>query len=213
MHLKVNEIYQSIQGESSFAGLPCIFIRTSGCSLRCSWCDTAYAFYEGKERSFESILEEIAKYNCFLVELTGGEPLDQKNAYLFLTALCDAGYTVLLETGGHRPIATLDPRVHCIMDVKCPTSRMKKSNRWENLQHVSKKDEVKFVIGNREDYEWALGIVHNYRLSEITNPLFAPVHDELHPRQLTEWILADKAPVRFQVQLHKYIWGKDAQGV
>lgn len=213
MDLKINEIYYSLQGESSFTGLPCVFIRTTGCSLRCHWCDTEHAFYEGKTHSLEAILQTIEPYQCPLVLLTGGEPLDQKASYDLLRLLCEAGYTVLVETGGHRSIAEVDPRVHCIVDMKCPSSGMVKANRFKNLEIVSKKDEVKFVIGTREDYLWAMEIVKQYRLSEVSNPLFSPVHEALPAAELAQWILADKSKVRMQIQQHKVIWGKDATGV
>ncbi len=213
MELQINEIYQSIQGESSFVGVPCVFIRTMGCSLRCRWCDTEYAFYQGKGHSFEDLLQQVRQFNCALVELTGGEPLDQKNSYDFLKILCDEGYTVLLETGGHKPIETIDHRVHIIMDLKCPSSKMQKHNEMANLNFLKKKDEVKFVIGNRQDYEWAVGIVQEYQLSQITNPLFSPVFDEIDPQELVQWLLSDQLSVRFQLQLHKLIWGKDTQSV
>lgn len=213
MDLKINEIYYSLQGESSFTGLPCVFIRTTGCSLRCHWCDTEHAFYEGKTYPLETILQTIEPYQCPLVLLTGGEPLDQKASYDLLRLLCEAGYTVLVETGGHRSIAEVDRRVHCIVDMKCPSSGMMKANRFKNLEIVSKKDEVKFVIGNHEDYLWAMEIVKQYGLSEVSNPLFSPVHEALPPAELAQWILADKSKVRMQIQQHKVIWGKDATGV
>lgn len=213
MKLKINEIYYSLQGESSFMGLPCIFIRTTGCSLRCRWCDTEHAFYQGEFYCLEAILKEIKKYHCTLVLLTGGEPLDQKASYLLLSLLCDEGYTVLVETGGHRSIAEIDPRVHCIVDMKCPSSGMMKANRLENLKRVSKKDEVKFVIGNQDDYLWAMEIVDKYQLSEVSNPLFSPVYNTLPTIDLAQWILSDNSKVRLQIQQHKVIWGKDAMGV
>lgn len=213
MNLKINEIYHSIQGESSFAGLPCVFIRTTGCSLRCRWCDTDYAFQGGEVRSIASILDEVKNYHCQLVELTGGEPLDQKGSIDLLKALCDTGYTVLMETGGHLSLENVDSRVHCIMDVKCPSSKMSKLNRLENLKRITKKDEVKFVIADRNDYEWAIQKVDEYHLSEVSNPIFSPVYEELSPMVLAQWILEDQKPIRFQIQQHKYIWGKDTKGV
>lgn len=207
MHLKINEIYHSIQGESSFVGLPCVFIRTTGCSLRCRWCDTTHAFQEGEELDFEQILTRVSSYGIPLVELTGGEPLDQEPSYDLLHELCEKGYTVLIETSGHRPIETIDPRVHRIVDVKCPSSRMQKMNRLENLQHVNKKDEVKFVIANREDFDWAAQMVKEHDLVNRTRPLFSPVFGELEGRQLADWIVLDKLQVRFQTQLHKSLWG------
>ena len=213
MDLEINEVYYSIQGESSFVGRPCVFVRTARCSLRCRWCDTTYAFEVGIKRTFTDLYAEIARYQCPLVEVTGGEPLDQPNTYPFLRELCDQGYQVLIETGGHRPIEIIDPRVHIIMDLKCPSSKMMKRNRLENLAHLSRKDEVKFVIGNREDYEWAREMVKNHQLSQSTQPLFSPVFGELPPAELVEWIKADKLAVRFQLQLHKIIWDPQTKGV
>lgn len=211
--LKINEIYHSVQGESSFTGLPCVFIRTSGCSLRCRWCDTDYAFYQGTERSIEEILTEVKSYGCPLVEVTGGEPLDQPETFELLKTLCNEGYTVLLETGGHRSIEAVDPRVHCIVDVKCPGSHMERRNHWVNFNYVSKKDEVKFVIAHEEDYLWARDLVRLHRLDEKTHLLFSVVDGELEPQTLVEWILRDHLPVRFQLQLHKVVWGKNAKSV
>jgi len=164
--IKVNEIYYSIQGESSNAGLPCIFIRLTYCNLRCAYCDTEYAFYEGKDYSIEEIISEIKKYNCNLLEITGGEPLVQEGAYELMQQLCDTGYEVMLETGGSLPIETVDRRVKIIMDLKCPSSKMVLKNRYENIMFLKPKDEVKFVIGNREDYEWTKGIIREYSLKD-----------------------------------------------
>lgn len=213
MSLKINEIYHSIQGESSFMGIPCVFIRTSGCSLRCRWCDTEYAFNQGGIRSIGSILRQVATFQCKLVELTGGEPLDQPASLELMTRLCDEGYQVLLETGGHRPIAEVDPRVHRIVDVKCPGSKMQKSNIMENLEQVGQKDEVKFVVGDREDFDFAAKVVKDYELSKKSNPIFSPVFGELRPDLLAQWIIDEGLEVRFQIQQHKYVWGEDAVGV
>lgn len=211
--LKVNEIYHSIQGESSYAGLPCIFIRLTYCNLRCSYCDTEYAFYDGKDYSIEQIISEIKKYNCQLVELTGGEPLVQNEAYELMQQLCDAGYEVMLETGGSLPIETVDKRVKIIMDLKCPSSRMALKNRFENIMFLKPKDEVKFVIGNFEDYEWMKSIIKEYMIHERCNILISPVFGEMEPVKLVEWILQDNLQVRFQLQLHKYIWEPGKKGV
>lgn len=211
--LKVNEIYYSIQGESSNAGLPCIFIRLTYCNLRCAYCDTEYAFYEGKDYSIEEIISEIKKYNCNLVEITGGEPLVQEGAYELMQQLCDTGYEVMLETGGSLPIETVDRRVKIIMDLKCPSSKMVLKNRYENIMFLKPKDEVKFVIGNREDYEWTKGIIREYSLNDRCHILISPVFGEIQPAELVEWILDDNLEVRFQLQLHKFIWEPGKKGV
>ena len=211
--LWLNEIYYSIQGESSFAGLPCVFIRCAGCSLRCSWCDTDYAFYEGEHTSFDQILQTIRSYSCRLVELTGGEPLDQPSSYDFLKKLCDEGLTTLLETGGHRPIESIDERVHRIIDMKCPSSKMTKRNRLENLDYVTMQDEVKFVIGHREDYDFAVNMIRQFSLDKRTKILFSAVHQVLEHSMLAKWILDDHLQVRLQAQLHKIIWGAEAKSV
>ncbi len=213
LRLKVNEIFYSIQGESTYAGLPCVFVRLSYCDLRCSYCDTTYAYYEGDDLSIEEVLARVEAYHCPLVEVTGGEPLVQKNSLLLLKALCDAGYEVLLETGGHKDIGSVDPRVKRIMDVKCPSSGESSKIHWPNLQKLSRSDQVKFVIGDRVDFEFARDIVQKYRLTEICPVLFAPVFGVLDNRQLAEWILEEHLAVRLQLQLHKYIWPPDARGV
>lgn len=211
--LRVTEIFHSIQGESSHAGRPCIFIRLTGCPLRCTWCDTEYSFSGGAEMSLEEVLERIRGYGCRLVELTGGEPLHQPAAFSLVTALCNKGYEVLIETSGAIDISPVDPRAHVILDVKCPGSGMVSRMDWENLRRVSAKDEVKFVIKDRADYEWATGILKAHALDKRCTVLFGPVFGELDPRQLAEWILADQLPVRFQMQLHKYIWDPNMRGV
>jgi len=211
--IKVNEIYYSIQGESSNAGLPCIFIRLTYCNLRCAYCDTEYAFYEGKDYSIEEIISEIKKYNCNLVEITGGEPLVQEGAYELMQQLCDTGYEVMLETGGSLPIETVDRRVKIIMDLKCPSSKMVLKNRYENIMFLKPKDEVKFVIGNREDYEWTKGIIREYSLKDRCHILISPVFGAIQPAELVEWILDDNLKVRFQLQLHKFIWEPGKKGV
>ena len=211
--LRINEIYYSIQGESSFAGLPCVFVRCSGCSLRCSWCDTEYAFYQGQYLSFDQMLQTIRSYQCQLVELTGGEPLDQPASYDFLQLLCDEGFTTLLETGGHKSIENIDPRVHKIVDIKCPSSKMKKRNFLKNLDSITEHDEVKFVIGTREDYDFAVQIVNQFSLQTRTKILFSPVHQILEHATLAKWILEDHLQVKLQAQLHKIIWGADTKSV
>lgn len=211
--LKVNEIFYSIQGESSFAGLPCVFVRLTYCNLRCTYCDTEYAFYEGKDMSIDEIIEEVKKYNCNLVEVTGGEPLVQKESLELMKKLCDANFQVLLETSGSLPIEDVDKRVTIIMDLKTPSSRMMKKNLYSNIEHLKPQDEVKFVIGNREDYEWAKKIISEYKLTEKCKILMGVVFGELSNLDLASWILEDKLPVRFQMQLHKYIWEPEKRGV
>ena len=211
--LKVNEIYYSIQGESTFAGKPCVFIRLTYCNLRCSYCDTEYAFYEGEDKSIEEVIEEVKKYDSKLVEVTGGEPLVQKEAIHLMRKLCDDGYQVLLETGGSLPIDSLDKRVRVILDLKCPSSKMKGKNLYENLDHLKPIDEVKFVIGTREDYEWAKEIINKYKINEKCEILFSVVFNKLEPLTLTNWILEDKLNVRFQLQMHKFIWKPEERGV
>ncbi len=211
--LKVNEIYFSIQGESSKAGLPCIFIRLTYCNLRCTYCDTEYAFYEGKDYTIEEILNETKKYNCKLVEVTGGEPLVQEECIDLMKRLCDEGYEVLLETGGSLPVKNVDTRVMIIMDLKCPSSGMLKKNLYENIDYIKSTDEIKFVIGNREDYDWSKEIIEKYSLIGKCSILFSVVFGELEPVTLVEWILEDKLNVRFQLQMHKFIWDPAAKGV
>src|SRR3989442_1098608 len=239
--LVINEIYLSLQGESTFAGLPCIFIRLTACNLRCSYCDTAYAFTEGQKKSLPQIIAEVnrlatafrskAPASLPLVELTGGEPLLQKNSLPLMKALCDDGFTVLLETSGAHDIAPVDPRVRRIMDLKCPSSGEAARNRWENLSHLKNSDEIKFVIGTREDYEWAKDKILHRNLANICPLLFSWVHplaseqqdQSLKPvpsnqtpisrQELAEKIIADALPVRFQAQLHKLIWPAAHRGV
>jgi len=210
--MRVTEIFTSIQGESTHAGRPCTFIRTTGCDQRCVWCDTAYAFEGGTEMSLEALFDEVKRRGVPLVELTGGEPLLQPDAPAFLEALCDRGHEVLLETGGSRPIAGLDPRVKRILDLKCPGSGMSERVLWENLPHLKEGDEVKFVIGDRADYEWARDVTAGHGLARLP-VLFAPVHGALGPQALAEWILGDRLPVRLQVQVHKFVWSPAARGV
>jgi 7-carboxy-7-deazaguanine synthase len=234
--LVINEIYLSLQGESTFAGLPCVFIRLTACNLRCSYCDTAYAFTEGNRKSLDQVLAEVHRLaqpyrKKPIVELTGGEPLLQAPALPLMRRLCDEGFTVLLETSGAHDIAPVDPRVHRIMDLKCPSSGELSRNKWENIEHLKSTDEIKFVIGTREDYHWAKEQIARYRLDAVCPLLFSWVHP-LRPeqqdkslkasppgqtpisrRELAEQILADALPVRFQAQLHKIIWPPEQRGV
>jgi 7-carboxy-7-deazaguanine synthase len=211
--LKVNEIYHSIQGESTKSGLPCVFVRLTYCNLRCTYCDTEYAFYEGEDKSIEEIINEVKQYNCNLVQVTGGEPLVQKESLELMKKLCDEGFDVMLETGGSLPIKDIDERVLIIMDLKCPSSKMEKKNLYENIGYLKPKDELKFVIGNREDYEWSKEIISKYDLEDKCEILFAVVFDELEPVSLVNWIIEDKLDVRYQLQMHKYIWHPETKGV
>ncbi len=211
--LKINEIYFSIQGESSNAGLPCVFVRLTYCNLRCTYCDTEYAFYDGKELSIGEIIEQIDKFDCKLVEITGGEPLVQKESLELMKILCDKGYNVMLETGGSISIKEIDPRVKIIMDLKCPSSGMVKKNFYENINFLKKDDEVKFVIGSKEDYIWTKEILKKYDIDSKCEVLFSVVFGKLEPVKLVEWILEDKLNVRFQLQMHKFIWEPTAKGV
>lgn len=211
--MKINEIYQSVQGESSYAGLPCVFVRLTYCNLRCSYCDTEYAFYDGNEFSVEQVLARVKEYDCKLVEITGGEPLLQKDIFSLMDHLVELGHTVLLETGGSIDIGRVNPRVIKIMDLKCPSSGECSRNLYTNIDKLEPRDEVKFVIGTREDYEWAKQILEEYRLSARFTVLFSVVFACLQPRQLVEWILQDKLRVRYQLQMHKYIWEPATQGV
>jgi 7-carboxy-7-deazaguanine synthase len=211
--MRVTEIFHSIQGESSFAGQPCVFVRLTGCPLRCTWCDTEYAFYGGAEQPIEDILAKVESYGCRLVELTGGEPLAQSDARSLITQLCDRGYDVLVETSGAIDTAAVDDRAHVILDVKCPGSGMTDRMHWPNLDRLTAKDEVKFVVADRADYEWARQILGEHHLTSRCTVLISPVHGSLDPRQLAEWVLADRLPVRLQLQLHKLIWAPDMRGV
>jgi 7-carboxy-7-deazaguanine synthase len=212
--IRVHEIYASIQGESTFAGLPCTFVRLSRCNLRCRWCDTPQAFEGGTEMSRAEVLEEALSFGTPLVELTGGEPLLQAGAVPLLRELCEAGGTVLLETSGERDISTVDPRVHRIMDLKAPGSGESHRNRWENIAHLGPRDEVKIVLADRLDYEWARGVIEEHALAErVHEVLLSPVWGELDPKTLVEWVLQDDLPVRVQIQMHKVIWGPDTRGV
>jgi 7-carboxy-7-deazaguanine synthase len=212
--LTINEIFHSIQGESTHAGRPCVFVRLTACDLRCSWCDTPYAFHEGRKATLEDVLSEVRAFGCPLVEVTGGEPLLQKDVYPLMERLLAEGYSVMLETGGHLSIADVPPGVIRIVDVKCPGSGEAERNHWENMAMLGPRDEVKFVIRDRADYEFARDAAARYQLHDRSAAvLFSPVHGVLDPKDLAAWILADRLPVRLQLQAHKYIWGADVRGV
>ena len=211
--LKINEIYASIQGESSHTGLPCVFIRLTGCNLRCSWCDTAYAFYDGKNLTVEETLQKVETFGLPLVEITGGEPLLQEDVYPLMEALLKKGYRVMLETSGALPIDKVPEKVIKILDIKCPGSGEEKKNHLENLKLLSPHDEVKFVLLDRADYEWSRDLLRKYDLAPSTQVLFSPVYDKLNLKDLSQWIVKDRLAVRLQTQLHKVIWSKDAIGV
>lgn len=211
--IRISEIFHSIQGESTYAGQPCVFIRLTGCPLRCTWCDTEYSFYGGTSLTIDEILSKVRDYGCQLVEVTGGEPLAQPAALPLIARLCDAGYTVLIETSGAIDVQPVDQRARLILDVKCPDSGMTDRMHWPNLACLTAKDEAKFVLASRADYEWARGIVAQYRLADRCTVLFSPVFGSLDLRPLAEWILVDRLSVRFQLQMHKYIWAPDMRGV
>jgi 7-carboxy-7-deazaguanine synthase len=213
MALQVSEIFYSVQGESTYAGRPCVFVRLTGCNLRCRWCDTAYAFYDGETLTVEQVLERVRAYKCPLVEITGGEPLLQGEVHSLIDRLLLEGYEVLVETGGSLDVGRLDPRVIKILDLKAPGSGMDRLNNLDNLQYLDRKDQVKFVVADRRDYEWAKQIMAEHALAEKAQVLLSPVFGELHPRELAEWILADRLPVRLQIQLHKYLWDPNQRGV
>jgi len=212
--LTVNEIFHSIQGESTRAGDRCVFVRLTACDLRCSWCDTPYAFHEGRKMSVDDVMSAVEAYGCPLVEITGGEPLLQEGVYDLMERLLAAGHTVLLETGGHRPIDRVPAEVVKIVDVKCPGSGEADKNHWANLERLAPHDEVKFVVLDRADYEFARDVVTRTQLpSRAAAILFSPVHDVLDPKTLSEWVIADRLPVRVQLQLHKLIWSPTTRGV
>lgn len=211
--MKVNEIYRSIQGESSYAGLPCVFVRLTYCNLRCSWCDTEYAFYEGKDYTVEEVLREVSSFDCPLVELTGGEPLLQQEVFPLMDELVGEGYTVLLETGGSLDVGQVNPGVIKILDLKCPGSGESHRNLYGNLARLQSRDEVKFVIGDRTDYLWARKALQEHQLTDRCSVLFSTVFGKLPPRRLAEWLLEDNLKVRLQLQMHKYIWGPEVGGV
>jgi len=205
--LKISEIFFSLQGEATRAGLPTVFVRLTGCPLRCVWCDTEHAFSGGQSLSLDRILEQVGSYGARQVCVTGGEPLAQKNCLPLLAALCDAGYEVCLETSGALDISGVDARVSRIVDLKAPGSGESTKNRWANLELLSARDELKFVLKDRADYEWARQTISERRLDAVCPLLFSPVQGEIDPTALAEWILADRLPVRFQLQLHKLLWG------
>jgi 7-carboxy-7-deazaguanine synthase len=212
--LTVNEIFYSIQGESTLAGRPCVFVRLTACDLRCSWCDTSYAFHEGRKRSVDEVVAEVERYDCPLVEITGGEPLLQGDVYPLMDRLLANGRTVMLETGGHRPITQVPRAVVKIVDVKCPGSGEADRTEWRNLDALAPHDEVKFVVNDRADYEFARNVIDRYELpSRCAAVLLSPVHGVLEPRLLSEWMLEDRLPARLQLQLHKFIWPADTRGV
>ena len=213
MKLKINEIYYSLQGESSFSGLPCVFIRLTYCNLRCSYCDTEYAFYEGDDMKISDIIKKINLYECNLVEVTGGEPLLQEGCIQLITELHKNKKTVLIETGGSLPINSIPKKTHIILDLKCPSSNMEDKNMWKNIDFLKKKDEVKFVIGTYEDYCWAKETIQKYNLNKICPILFSPVYNKIEPKDIAKWILKDNLEVRFQMQLHKQIWEESKKGV
>ena len=212
--LTVNEIFHSIQGESTHAGERCVFVRLTACDLRCSWCDTPYAFHEGRKMSVDEVVAAVDGYGCDLVEVTGGEPLLQEDVYPLMDRLLAAGRTVLLETGGHRPIDRVPAPVVKIVDVKCPASGESSKNDWANLDRLASHDQVKFVIQDRADYEFARDVIARHDLaSRVASVLLSPVHGVLDAKALSEWMLADRLPARLQLQLHKFIWSPTTRGV
>lgn len=212
--LTINEIFYSVQGESTYVGRPCVFVRLTACDLRCSWCDTPYAFYEGRKMSLDDVIGEAESYNCRLIEITGGEPLLQEDVYPLMDRLLASGYTVMLETGGHIDTSGVPAAVVKVVDIKCPGSGEAEHNHWGNVDRLQPHDEVKFVIRDRADYEFARATLCRYRLDrKCAAVLFSPVHGVLDPKVLAEWVLQDRLPVRVQLQLHKYIWGPDVRGV
>lgn len=213
--MRITEIYKSLQGESTYAGLPCVFVRTTGCDLRCSWCDSEFTFTGGTTMTVDEVVAEVERLDCHLVELTGGEPMLQKDIDELARRLCDAGHTVLIETGGHRDVsaAKLDERVVRIMDVKCPGSGEAHRNHWENLAHLRPTDEVKFVLAGREDYEWAREVIRREGLERRARVLMSAAFELVTPAEVAGWILDDGLEVRFQLQMHKLIWDPRARGV
>jgi len=213
--MRITEIYKSIQGESTYAGLPCVFVRTTGCDLRCSWCDSEFTFTGGLTMSVDEVVDEVERLDCDLVEITGGEPMLQKDVDALARRLCDLDHTVLIETGGHRDIssAALDPRVIRIMDVKCPGSGESHRVHWENLDYLRPTDEVKFVLASREDYDFARGVIREHDLERRVNVLLSVAFGKLEPREVVEWMLDDRLGVRFQLQMHKFVWEPDARSV
>jgi len=217
--LRITEIFHSIQGESTWVGAPCTFVRLTGCPLRCVWCDTEYSFHGGERMGLSRILERVQDIGCPVVEITGGEPLVHRNAFVLARRLLAEGYDVLVETSGAMDISPLDPRVHVIMDLKCPGSGESAKNRWENLEHLDGRDELKFVLADRADYEWARDVIRTrglearVRKGSLRAILLSPVWDGLDPQALAEWMLEDGLEARFQTQLHKHIWDPERKGV
>lgn len=212
--LQMTEIFASVQGETSFAGLPTTFVRLAACNLRCTWCDTTYSFGRGDTWELDAIIQKIEGYGCRNVCITGGEPLLQSNVYLLMKELCDRGYILSLETGGSLPTTEVDSRVTIVLDIKCPGSGMSEKNYWANLPHLRTFDEIKFVLTDRDDYDYAKSICAKYELfKKVNTVLFSPVHGALDPQDLVQWILQDRLPVRLNLQLHKFIWDPLKKGV
>lgn len=212
-YLLVNEIYKSVQGESSFSGLPCVFVRLTGCPLRCSWCDTTYGFKGGSQKTITELVDEVLSYDTPCVELTGGEPLAQKNSQDLMALLVQKGKRVLLETSGSISVADVPKEVHIIMDLKCPDSKMSHKNKLENLSYLKSSDEIKFVIASKNDYIWARDIIKEHKLESRFQLLLSPSWGELDPKDLVEWFLEDKLNCRLNLQIHKYIWDPAKKGV
>jgi 7-carboxy-7-deazaguanine synthase len=212
--LVVNEIFYSVQGESTYAGRPCAFVRLTACNLRCNYCDTEYAFHEGRRMAIAEIIEQVESYRCPLVEITGGEPLLQEGVYALCTALLNTAEQVMIETSGASDVGRLDPRVIKIMDLKCPGSGEAERNLWSNLSHLTAKDEVKFVISDRADYEWTRRVIAEHALARRVNAiLLSPAFGRIELANLAAWMLEDRLPARLQLQMHKYIWSPTARGV
>ena len=211
--LEVTEIYKSVQGESTYMGLPCVFIRLTGCNLRCVWCDTTHAFHDGEKLSIHQIIDKVKSYDIKLVEITGGEPLLQKEVFPLMESLLKNEFKVMLETSGSLAINNVPAKVIKIIDLKCPGSGEENKNLWENLNHLTPTDEIKFVIADKADYEWSKKVLQDYELDKKVSVLFSPVFEKLKLKDLTEWILEDNLPVRLHTQLHKYIWDQKTIGV
>jgi 7-carboxy-7-deazaguanine synthase len=211
--LVVHEVYRSMQGESTFAGLPCVFVRLAACDARCSWCDTPHAFYEGERMPLATVIERVVAFGCPLAELTGGEPLLQAEALDLMRELCDRGLTVLLETSGAHDVSAVDPRVHVILDIKCPDSGESARNRWQNLEALQPTAQIKLVVASRADFDWGAGVVRRHGLDRRHTVIFSPAFGLVAPRDLADWLLASGLQARMQLQLHKHVWSPDARGV